>query len=469
MQQSRGFRSLTTERENYEPAIEGSIPDWLSGTLVRNGPGRFEAGGERVNHWFDGLAMLRRYAFEDGTVSYTNRFLRTGAYDDAMDGELTGQFATDTRSGWQRFRDLLTSLGPPAPTDNANVHVARIDGEYVALTEAPRRVAFDPETLETRDEFTFEDDLTEHIAAAHLVDDPHRNEVVGFSTQFGRTHQYNIYRVSTDSRERDRIASLEAQGPAYIHDCSVTAEHVVIVESPLVLSVLRSLSPFSQGPADMLDWRPDQQTRILVVDRDTGELVAEPTVGAAFAFHHVNAYLEDGTVVLDLVEFPDGDIVDAMSMEALDGEAFPDVPDGRLVRYRIDLATDDVTRSRLYDGGLELPRVRGRPSAESTVMRTHRQPTATGQTDWSRSTAGPALPASGGSGRPTSRNRCPSSDPAATPRTTVSCWRRRSKPTVTEPRCSCSTPRRSTCWPAPPSLTPNRSGSTAVSSPRSDA
>jgi carotenoid cleavage dioxygenase-like enzyme len=367
MQQSPGFRSLTTECENYRPTVEGSIPGWLSGTLVRNGPGRFEAGGERVNHWFDGLAMLRRYAFEDGAVSYTNRFLRTGAYDDAMDGELTGQFATDTRSGWQRFRDLLTSLGPPAPTDNANVHVARIDGEYVALTEAPRRVAFDPETLETRGEFTFEDDLTEHVAAAHLVDDPHREEVVGFSTQFGRTHQYHIYRVSADSRERDRIASLEARGPAYIHDCSVTAEHVVIVESPLVLSVLRALSPLSQGPADMLDWRPDQQTRVLVVDRDTGELVAEPTVDPVFAFHHVNAYVDDGTVVLDLVEFPDGDIVDAMSMEALDGEELPDVPDGRLVRYRIDLATDDVVRSSLYDGGLELPRV-----PRATVGRQHR-------------------------------------------------------------------------------------------------
>ncbi len=367
MQQSPGFRSLTTECQNYQPTVEGSIPDWLSGTLVRNGPGRFEAGGERVNHWFDGLAMLRRYAFEDGAVSYTNRFLRTGAYEDAMAGELTGQFATDTRSGWQRFRDLLTSLGPPAPTDNANVHVARLDGEYVALTEAPRRVAFDPETLETRGEFSFEDDLTEHVAAAHLVDDPHREEVVGFGTQFGRTHRYHIYRVPAGSRERDRIASLEARGPAYVHDCSVTAEHVVIVESPLVLSVVRALSPFSQGPADMLDWRPDQQTRVLVVDRDTGELVAEPTVDPVFAFHHVNAYLDDGTVVLDLVEFPDGDIVDAMSMEALDGEEFPDVPDGRLVRYRIDPATDDVVRSLLYDGGLELPRV-----PRATVGRRHR-------------------------------------------------------------------------------------------------
>ena len=162
--QSPGFRSLTTERDEYSPTVEGTIPDWLSGTLLRNGPGRFEVDGERVNHWFDGLAMLRRYAFENGEVSYSNRFLRTKAYEDAMDGELTGQFGTDTRSNRQRLRDLVTSLGPPKPTDNANVHVARIDGEFVALTESPRRVAFDPETLETRGEFTFEDDLTVRVA-----------------------------------------------------------------------------------------------------------------------------------------------------------------------------------------------------------------------------------------------------------------------------------------------------------------
>jgi len=352
-----GFHSLTAEQDGYSPTVEGTVPEWLSGTLVRNGPGRFEAGGDRVNHWFDGLAMLRRYAFEDGAVTYSNRFLRTEAYEDAMDGRLTGQFGTDTRSRWQRLRESLGSLGPPEPTDNANVHVARIDGECVALTETPRRVAFDPETLATRGEFTFEDDLPEHVTAAHLVDDPHREELVGFTTQFGLSPEYHLYRVPAGSRERERVASLDARGPAYIHDCSVTADHIVLVEPPLVLSVLQALSPFSQGPVDMLDWRPGAPTRVLVVDRETGDLVTESTVEATFVFHHINAYVDDGVVVLDLVEFPDSDIVDAMSMSELDGEGYPDIADGRLVRYRIDTATGAVERSRLYDGGIELPRV----------------------------------------------------------------------------------------------------------------
>jgi len=40
--------------------------------------------------------MLRRYAFNDGLLRYSNRFLRTDAYAEAMNGRLTGQFGTDT-------------------------------------------------------------------------------------------------------------------------------------------------------------------------------------------------------------------------------------------------------------------------------------------------------------------------------------------------------------------------------------
>ncbi len=362
-----GFRSLRSELHDYRPPIEGSIPAWLSGTLIRNGPGLFEAGDRRVNHWFDGLAMLRRYAFDDGDLRYSNRFLRTDAYAEAMDGRLTGQFGTDTR-GWRRVIDTLRSFGLPEPTDNTNVHVARVDGEYVALTEAPRRVAFDPDTLETRGEFAFDDDLTEHVTAAHLVADPHHGETIGFATRFGRQPTYQVYRVPDGSRRRERIASVDARGPAYIHDCSVTDSHVILVESPLVLSVLRALNPLSDGPVDMLDWRPDRPTRVLVVDRSTGELVADPTFEAVFTFHHVNAFVDDdGNVVLDLVEFPNDRIVDSLSMTELDGVGFPDVPDGRLTRYRIDPAANTVDRSRLYDGGMELPRVR-----RGAVGRRHR-------------------------------------------------------------------------------------------------
>src|SRR4051794_29432383 len=76
-----GFRSLTDEVRLPDLAVEGRMPSWLSGVLVRNGPGLFEIGEQRLNHWFDGLAMLHAFAFGDGRVSYANRFLRSSAYD----------------------------------------------------------------------------------------------------------------------------------------------------------------------------------------------------------------------------------------------------------------------------------------------------------------------------------------------------------------------------------------------------
>ena len=135
-----GFRSLDQEVTDYRLPVEGSIPDWLDGTLVRNGPGKFEAGEKRFNHWFDGLAMLRRYSFADGEVRLTNRFLRTEAYERARSGELAGQFGTG-ESGWRKVLAWLRNLGPPTPTDNANVHVAAQDDVSVNDAETERKDA----------------------------------------------------------------------------------------------------------------------------------------------------------------------------------------------------------------------------------------------------------------------------------------------------------------------------------------
>src|SRR5262249_43454376 len=63
--------------------VRGAVPPWLTGTLVRVGPAKFEVGGRAYNHWFDGLAMLHRFAFAAGRVCYANRHLRSRAYLEA--------------------------------------------------------------------------------------------------------------------------------------------------------------------------------------------------------------------------------------------------------------------------------------------------------------------------------------------------------------------------------------------------
>jgi len=71
----RGFERLTHEIHAPELPVEGAFPDWLTGTLIRNGPAQFEVGDQDYNHWFDGHAMLHAFRMQEGTVGYRNRFL----------------------------------------------------------------------------------------------------------------------------------------------------------------------------------------------------------------------------------------------------------------------------------------------------------------------------------------------------------------------------------------------------------
>lgn len=348
-----GFRSLDEEVTDRRLPVEGTIPDWLEGSLVRNGPGKFEAGGTRLAHWFDGLAMLRKFDFDDGEVALTNRFLRSEAYRDAQRGRVVGQFATDER-GWRKAVGWLRRAGPPEPTDNANVHVAELDGDLVALTEVPRWVAVDRDTLATRGEVTFADDLDLDMTTAHIRHDHRAGEHVGFGLSFGRTHAYHVYRIPDGTLRRDLIGTVPTDRPAYVHDCAITDRYVVLVEVPLRISILRALSPFTEGFLDTLEWEPARDTRFLVVDRESGEVVADPTFPPLFTFHTVNAFDDGDAVVLDVVDYADATIVDALGLDVLEAEGFAAVLSGRLARYRI--TEDGVERTHRYTG-MELPTV----------------------------------------------------------------------------------------------------------------
>ncbi len=72
-----GFTSQDEETSVDRLPVTGELPDWLTGALVRVTPALLEVGGKRLAHWFDGVAMLNRFGFADGKVSYGSRFLES--------------------------------------------------------------------------------------------------------------------------------------------------------------------------------------------------------------------------------------------------------------------------------------------------------------------------------------------------------------------------------------------------------
>ncbi|MFL0760238.1 MAG: carotenoid oxygenase family protein, partial [Prochlorococcus sp.] len=57
--------------------LRGKLPAELCGSLYRNGPARFERGGQSLHHPFDGDGMITALHFSKGEVLLSNRFVRT--------------------------------------------------------------------------------------------------------------------------------------------------------------------------------------------------------------------------------------------------------------------------------------------------------------------------------------------------------------------------------------------------------
>lgn len=352
-----GFESLDesdeVKRESVD--VQGTLPDWLNGVLLRNGPGMYENGGASVNHWFDGMAMLHRFEFDgaEDEVRYTSRFLRTDAYEGMRKGEVRrSEFATDPCAGV--FGRFFSYFAAPEPTDNASVNVVKKDGTFRAITETTMPVEFDPETLETLNVPDELDDLGQ-ITTPHPHTDPETGERVSYVTRFGLRSSYRVY--VEDGNGRDVIAEIERDEPAYMHSFALTPGYVVLAEFPFVVSPLK-IRFGNDTVAESYDWKPDRRTRFTFVDRSTGEVVTSPETEPFFAFHHVNAYEESDGVVLDIAAYDDPSVVEDLYLGSLRDEPPLRMPAAELRRYRVNIDAETVENETVYGGSFELPRVR---------------------------------------------------------------------------------------------------------------
>lgn len=347
-----GFASLEKETSDVVLPMEGSIPPWLSGSLIRNGAAKFEVGKENYNHWFDGLAMLHRFAFGDGEVRYTNRLLRGQSYLYAKEKNRIAypEFATNPKLSLP-LRIYLNATGKY--TDNASVNVAKIASSYIALTETPPRVQFDPHSLETSGRFRYNDGVRGHLTTVH----PHykNHAVINYITHFSLPSTYKIYRISQGTK-RKVFASVPTRQPAYMHSFGVTENYVILTEFPLYINFIRLLT--RGGPfADNLSWKPERGTKFLVISKGDGSLVGSWTTEPLFAFHHINCFERDGAVVVDIVAYKDSSIIKSLYLQNLRSEKFL-LPIPRLLRFSLDFGRDK-TSPQLISGEVfaEFPRI----------------------------------------------------------------------------------------------------------------
>lgn len=343
------------EREIVE--VEGELPGWLRGQYYVNGPGRFRRGERRYRHWLDGDGVVTRVGFRGGEADCVCRHVRSTKWrDEEAAGEaLYRGFGT----AWDgdRLRRGIALEGP------ANVSVWRWRDTLLAFGEQGLPYELDPISLETRGEYTFGGRLNAvSPLSAHPHFDPVTGELFNFGISFAkRNPNFSLYRFLPDGQLAYRTR-IPMPYPASVHDFMLAPRHVLFYVSPHILDV-DVLMKKGGSVMDGLAWRPEQGSRLIVATRESGEKLAEIELGpehlggadARYCLHLVNAFEDEGQLVLDVVELDRPVYEQYQPLPDL----FVDDPQGRAKRYILDLGSWRVvdTEEHPFEASMDFPSI----------------------------------------------------------------------------------------------------------------
>jgi carotenoid cleavage dioxygenase-like enzyme len=343
------FRHSSENRAAVVARIEGSIPSWLRGEVVRTCPTLFTTAGWQAQHWFDALGMIYAFRIGGSGVDFRSRLLDSETARDALAGK--AELAT---FGTPTTRPLAKRIFQPVPraSDNANVNIVRMGKALVAMTESDRQLVIDDETLASAGTVTYAEDA---LAGAIMTPHPHfdfeRGKVLNVATRLGAGGVISVYEHAPAARQRTVVASWPTKLVPYIHGFGLTPRNAILVGHPFTVAPPKMLWS-NKGYIDHFDWHPGEGTRLVVLDRAT-QAVREHVTDAFFAFHTVNAFEREGATVLDLLAYPDADIVASLRVERMVAQ----LPDLRpsLVRITLQPGIERATIEKLSDVGFEVP------------------------------------------------------------------------------------------------------------------
>ncbi|XP_060719086.1 carotenoid-cleaving dioxygenase, mitochondrial-like isoform X2 [Tachysurus vachellii] len=338
---------LQSVEETPEPiptTVKGIIPTWIRGNLLRNGPGKFEFGNQHFNHWFDGMALMHSFQVADGQVTYRSRFLRSDSYkkNSEMNRIVVSEFGTlalpdPCKNIFQRFMSFFEMT---KPTDNANVNFVKYKGDYYVSTETNFIHKIDPDTLETKEKVDWSKFIAVNGATAHPHVDPD-GTVYNMGNSYGRKGVfYNIIKVPPGNEAGDdtlqgakvlcSISPAEKNKPSYYHSFAMSENYVVFIEQPIKIDIMKIVTARMKGKgiSDCIYWDPKQETIFHVVNKHTGKLSPLKYHTKALSnFHQINAFEENGFLILDMCCSDDGQALQVYSLQNLrkSGEALDEV------------------------------------------------------------------------------------------------------------------------------------------------
>jgi len=299
------------------------IPKWLTGTLLRDGPGLFEFGEEVALHSFDGMAMLRRYHVEGGqSMNFSRKLIESDILKENRKQKRFTKYGVGTPTKGTPLDRIRGMFEPGA--DNMVVNSLKLFGHYYAATELPQVIEYDPITLETLGKVDVSSKIPGvKIMTPHpLYDSDGTMWNIAFAQgpdRHGKSDglwRYVVFKVSppkTDEERRDPWLNLEivnelgssrAMAISYLHSFFMTDDYLIFTEQPWILgslpTVLYEHVWKGKSLGESMFWDENSILRFHVVRKSDGQILSTKYEADPQGFFHIfNAYEEDGHLILD--------------------------------------------------------------------------------------------------------------------------------------------------------------------------
>lgn len=359
--------SLREEHDYRAEILSGAVPEGLSGTLYRNGPGLFDRGGRRKRMLLDGDGMLQAIDFDAQGVRYRNRFARTAKF---VAEEAAGAFKFAT---WSTLAPggPLANLGGRKMRPQAGVTTCRLGERVYMFDEGWAPFALDATSLDSLGDDWLGFEERDTVFAAHFKFDGRTGEWLHFGVEYGKQPRIHVsgFQPGPDGIRRTVHRTIDMPRMVYMHDWLVTETHFIFILHPAfvtlgsVMKMMLGLDAF----ASLLKYRRDEGNLVLVVPRDASEPVLQLEAEGTWVWHCLNAYRRGGTLVADFVAEPENVGIgtdDPALFAVMEGrwvEPSKDSPPSSLRRYTIDLPKGQLREDILADDdAYEMPVVNPR-------------------------------------------------------------------------------------------------------------
>lgn len=343
----------------------------LRGTLFRNGTNpQFQP--REPYHWFGGDGMIHGISFDGQQAWSMNRWVRTQRF--TLERQLGFNALANFGCPQNIAPECLAALAALPPEnqsaaafglciDVANTHVlpwgeprdSNGSRELLALAEGGLPYRMDASSLATREARNVSgfQTFTAHPKALGGYAGSKANHLIGHATK--ATGELGIVALDRAGGS-ELLGMIPTPAPAMLHDIAITETSVVLPWFPAVYEI-PGQGNSNEGMGG-ISWKPELGVRVAIAPLRPGfggKDVRWFDAPTCHSYHIVNAFDDDNCVVLDLICKP---------RLALFGDD-QDIGQAYLARWRMNLASGNLSEEILLRADIEFPRIDERSIGKS--------------------------------------------------------------------------------------------------------